>query len=159
MTLSLANIIAMFVITMFFFFHDLRKKRFLNPTFIGIPFLIFLFSLTQVTTDLGNTASGENIGPGNLLEAIVYKSTAEGVMEAFLLSEIEINYMEELRGIFLGHDLNSNYSWGSNLEFAILRLAYLSGIVGYLVTLAIFFFHYFYMLIRIDLLRTRCSLT
>ena len=65
MTLSLANIIAMFVITMFFFFHDLRKKRFLNPTFIGIPFLIFLFSLTQVTSDLGNTASGENIAAGN----------------------------------------------------------------------------------------------
>ena len=122
------------------------NKQVFKKTIMFLPHEASYLAALEKYPDLDTYASKKNVifvGPGNLLEAIVYKSTAEGVMEAFLLSEIEINYMEELRGIFLGHDLNSNYSWGSNLEFAILRLAYLSGIVGYLVTLAIFFFPLF----------------
>jgi hypothetical protein len=140
MTLSLANIIAMFVITIFFFFYNLKRKEFLNPTFIGIPFLILILSIAQVGSNLGNTTSGENLGPGNLVEALVYKSTAEGVMDIFLMSDFEVDYMEEISGIFLGHDMNSDSSWGKKLEFAIFRLAYLSGIIGYLITLSILFF-------------------
>ncbi len=146
LTLSMANIIAMIVVTMFFFFHDSLKKKFFNPTLIGIPVLIFLFALTQVSFQ-GDATSGERIGPTNLIEAVAAKGTAEGVMDKFLMREMgytdtgdkEFDLKVELAGIFLGHDSNSKYTWGKKLEFGIITIVYTSGIVGYISTIAILF--------------------
>jgi len=141
MTLSMANIIAMIVIVMFFFFHDILKKKFFNPTLIGIPVLIFLFSLTQVTFQ-GDTTYGERILPTNLIEAVVTKATAAGVIDKFLMREDGIDAFdlkEELSGIFLGHEKNDQWSWGKRLEIAAFRMVYTSGIIGYILTIAILF--------------------